>query len=90
MAASAGRVVILGLCMKDVSLPGPMFVRKELEVIGSRLHQHTVEKVVEMLDRQTIDPRPMLTDIRPLDQFASALDDLHNRAAEFIKIALRP
>ena len=90
MAASAGRVVIVGLCMKDVSLPGAMFVRKELEVIGSRLHQHTVEKVVEMLDEQTIDPRPMLTDIRPIDQFASALDDLHNRGSDFIKIALRP
>jgi len=90
MVASAGRVVILGLCTKDVPLPGAMFVRKELEVIGSRLHQHTIEKVVAMLDEQRIDPRPMLTDIRPLNDYASALDDLQNHASEFIKIALRP
>jgi L-gulonate 5-dehydrogenase len=90
MTASAGRVVILGLCQRDVPLPGAMFVRKELEVVGSRLHQNTVEEVVAMLARREIDPRPMLTDVRPLDAFQSALDDLRERPSEFVKIALRP
>jgi len=90
MAAAAGRVVILGLCQRDVSLPGAMFVRKELEVIGSRLHQDTIEQVVGILARQEIDPRPMLSDIRPLDACPSALDDLRNRPGEFVKIVLRP
>jgi threonine dehydrogenase-like Zn-dependent dehydrogenase len=67
-----------------------MFVRKELEVVGSRLHQDTVEEVVGMLARREIDPRPMLTDVRPLDAFQSALDDLRERPSEFVKIALRP
>jgi L-gulonate 5-dehydrogenase len=88
--ASAGRVVILGLCQKDVPLPGAMFVRKELEVVGSRLHQNTVEQVVGMLARREIDPRPILTDIRPLSAFQSALDDLRERPSEFVKVALRP
>lgn len=90
MVASAGRVVILGLCQSDVSLPGAMFVRKELEVVGSRLHQNTVQQVVSMLANGEIDPRPMLTDIRPLDDYASALDDLRHRGSEFIKIVLTP
>jgi L-gulonate 5-dehydrogenase len=90
MVASAGRVVILGLCQGDVSLPGAMFVRKELEVIGSRLHQNTVQQVVAMLASGEIDPQPMLTDVRPLGDYASALDDLQHRGSDFIKIALRP
>jgi L-gulonate 5-dehydrogenase len=90
MVASAGRVVIVGLCQKDVSLPGPMFVRKELEVIGSRLHQNTVQQVIAMLAAGEIDPQPMLNDVRPLDDYASALDDLQHRGSDFIKIALRP
>jgi L-gulonate 5-dehydrogenase len=90
MAAPAGRVVILGLCQKDVPLPGAMFVRKELEVVGSRLHRNTIQQVIATLARGDIDPRPMLTDIRPLDQFQSAFDDLRERPSAFVKIALRP
>jgi len=89
MAAPAGRVVILGLCQKDVPLPGAMFVRKELEVVGSRLHQNTVQQVVAMLARGDLDPRPMLSDIRPLEAYQSALADLHERPGTFVKIALR-
>jgi len=90
MAASAGRVVILGLCMKDVTLPAAMFVRKELEVVGSRLHQHTVQRVLEMLAEGEVDPRPMLTEVRPLSEFQAVLDDLQARPSEFIKVGLRP
>ncbi len=90
MAASAGRAVILGLCAKDVVLPGAMFVRKELEVVGSRLHQNTVEKTLAMLAREEIDPAPMLTEIRPMDAYETALTDLQERPADFIKIGLRP
>ena len=90
MTASAGRAVILGLCAKDVVLPGAMFVRKELEVVGSRLHQNTVEKTVAMLAGGTIDPRPMLTEIRPMSAYESALIDLQERPAEFVKIGLKP
>ena len=90
MAAPAGRVVILGLCQKDVPLPGAMFVRKELEVVGSRLHQDTIEQVVAMLAEGKLDPSPMLTDIRPLADFQSALDDLRERPGAFMKIVLLP
>jgi 2-desacetyl-2-hydroxyethyl bacteriochlorophyllide A dehydrogenase len=89
MAAPAGRVVILGLCREDVALPGAMFVRKELEVIGSRLHRNTVQQVVALLAEGALDPGRLLTDIRPLADFQSALDDLRNRPSEFVKIALR-
>jgi len=90
MAAPAGRVVILGLCREDVPLPGAMFVRKELEVVGSRLHRNTVQQVVAMLAEGRLDPRPMLTGIRPFAEFQSALDDLRERPGEFVKIILRP
>ena len=89
MAAPAGRVVILGLCQKDVPLPGAMFVRKELDVVGSRLHQNTIQQVVALLARGEVDPHPMLSDIRPLEAFQSALDDLRDRPSDFVKIALR-
>jgi len=90
MAGPTGRVVILGLCQKDVCLPGSMFVRKELEVVGSRLHQNTIEQVVALLSTGALDPRPLLSDIRPLASFQSALDDLDQRPARFLKIALQP
>jgi threonine dehydrogenase-like Zn-dependent dehydrogenase len=73
-----------------VPLPGALFVRKELEVIGSRLHQNTVERVVTMLAQGEVDPRPVLTEVRPLEEFQGALDDLEARPSEFVKIALRP
>jgi threonine dehydrogenase-like Zn-dependent dehydrogenase len=72
-----------------VALPGAMFVRKELEVIGSRLHRNTVQQVVALLAEGALDPGRLLTDIRPLADFQSALDDLRNRPSEFVKIALR-
>jgi threonine dehydrogenase-like Zn-dependent dehydrogenase len=90
MTAPAGRVVILGLCQQEVSLPGAMFVRKELEVFGSRLHQNTVEQVVAMLAGGEISPAALLTEIRPLAAYQSALDDLAEHPERFVKIALRP
>lgn len=85
-----GRVVILGLCQQEVTLSGSSFVRKELEVVGSRLHHNTIQQVLEMLARGDIQPAALLSEVRPLAAYQSAFTDLQHNPGSFVKIALRP
>jgi len=72
LASNAGRVVILGLCSHEVSLPGSVFVRKELDVLGSRLHGGSLPAAVALLAEGAVEPRPLLSGEVPLAEGAQA------------------
>jgi len=74
MVCAAGRVVILGLCTDEVPLPGSVFVRKELDVLGSRLHGGSLAEVVGLLAEGTVDPRPLLSAEYPLADGVEAFE----------------
>jgi L-gulonate 5-dehydrogenase len=90
LVAAAGRVVQLGLCSEPICFPGNLFVKKELDWLGSRLHGGTVPEAVRLLATGAIEPLPLITHRMRLDQVEEAFRLMGEHPDEVVKIVLRP
>jgi L-gulonate 5-dehydrogenase len=90
LVAPAGRVVQLGLCSDPICFPGNLFVKKELEWLGSRLHGGTLPEAVRLLAEDVIAPLPLITHRMGLKQAETALRLMAERPDEALKVVLRP
>ena len=90
VVAASGRVVQLGLCRDEVCFPGSVFVRKELDWLGSRLHTGTVPQAVALIASGAVDPRPLISHRMRLEETGAALRLMAERPQEVTKIVLRP
>lgn len=90
LVAPAGRVVQLGLCSQPICFPGNIFVKKEMDWLGSRLHGGTMPEAIRLLAAGTINPQPLITHRLPLAALPQALPLLAKQPQEAIKIILRP
>ena len=90
LVAAAGRVVQLGLCSEPICFPGNLFVKKELDWLGSRLHGGTIPVAVRLLAAGTIRPLPLITHRMRLDQAEAALQLMAQRPEEVVKVVLKP
>jgi L-gulonate 5-dehydrogenase len=89
LVAASGRVVLLGLCSAEVTIPGAVMVRKELDFIGSRLHGGTMPQALELLASGSVDPLPLVTHRIALDEAESALRLMGERPGEIMKALVR-
>ena len=88
LAGAAGRVVVLGFWPSDISIEGPSIVRKELEIIGSRLHCGTVQETVAQVAAGLIDPTVLISMIKELDEGAQVFEALARDKSTF-KVLLK-
>lgn len=61
LVSPGGRIVILGLCPDSVPLPVTLLVRKETELIASRLNAGRFPDVIGMLIDGRLAPAPVIT-----------------------------
>lgn len=61
LVAAGGRVVLLGLISREVTLPGAVMVRKELDFLGSRLHGGTIPQAVALIASGKVDVSGLIT-----------------------------
>ena len=61
LVVAGGRVVQLGLISGDVTIPGNVLVRKELDFLGSRLHGGTVPEACRLLASGQLDAKQLIT-----------------------------
>lgn len=81
VVAYAGRIVVVGISMHEVSLPIPLFTRKELTILGSRNNAGVFGQAVDLVRRQGERLRVLITQRYPLTQAPEAIDfALHNPA----------
>jgi L-gulonate 5-dehydrogenase len=73
LVASAGRVVIVGLSMQDVSLPVIDFTRKEMTILGSRNNAGLFGEAVALVGRHREKLMNMITHRFPLEDLPEAL-----------------
>lgn len=57
--SSAGRVAVIGITQKEVAVPVPLLVRKELDIIASRNSREQFPRVVPLVESARIDPAPL-------------------------------
>jgi L-gulonate 5-dehydrogenase len=73
LVASAGRVVVIGLSDKEVSLPIIDFTRKELTILGSRNNAGHFGEAVDLVRRHRQRVATMITHSFPLDETPVAI-----------------
>lgn len=85
-AAFAGRVVYIGYAKEEISFNTADFVRKELDILGSRNALRVFPSVIEMLQQRQRPFAEMISRVYPFAQTGTAFDDWNASPAEFTKI----
>ena len=86
--AFAGRIVIVGISVQEVSLPIPEFTRKELTILGSRNNAGVFGQALDLVRRHGERLRTLVTQRYPLDRAPEAIDFVLHHPAEAEKVLL--
>lgn len=87
-AAFAGRVVYVGYAKKETTYDTTHFVRKELDIIGSRNALRVFPAVIKMIEQHQFPFTNLISKIYPFDQTAQALADWDRSPAQFTKVLI--
>ncbi len=89
LVASSGRIVIIGLSNKEVSLPVVEFTRKELTILGSRNNAGIFGEAVKLVQRNRDRVRLLITHYFPLEETPQALQFALEHPAEAEKVMIQ-
>jgi threonine dehydrogenase-like Zn-dependent dehydrogenase len=84
----AGRVVYVGYAKKDVTYDTTSFVRKELDILGSRNALRVFPAVIKMLAGRQFPFTDLISATYPFTQAATALSDWNQNPGRFTKILI--
>jgi threonine dehydrogenase-like Zn-dependent dehydrogenase len=87
-AASAGRVVYVGYAREQVCYDTTLFVRKELDILGSRNALRVFPAVIKMLEKRQQPFEDLITKIYPFAQTEQAFRDWDAAPGKFAKILI--
>jgi 2-desacetyl-2-hydroxyethyl bacteriochlorophyllide A dehydrogenase len=87
-AAFAGRVVYIGYAKQEVSYDTSLFVRKELDIMGSRNALHVFPAVIKMLEKRQFPFADLITQVYPFAETAQAFHDWDAAPDKFTKILI--
>ncbi|MGF2614623.1 zinc-binding alcohol dehydrogenase family protein [Rossellomorea vietnamensis] len=88
IVSAAGRVVVLGFDERPSSISQLPITKKEVTITGSRLQTEQFPRVIEMLNKKTIDPAGMVTQDFPLDQITEAIQLIETNPEEVRKVVI--
>jgi L-iditol 2-dehydrogenase len=90
MTKKGGRVVMNGFPPGPVELPITQIVLDEKDLLGVRADPNTCEEAISLISNGTIQIKPMITHVFPLDQFERALKVFSERLDGAIKVIVKP
>lgn len=90
LVSAAGRVVVLGVIAEDVALPASMFIRKELDFLGSRMNANLFPDIIRRISEGKLRPEPMMTHTFPFDDVIGAFELASKGPDEAVKILVKP
>jgi L-gulonate 5-dehydrogenase len=91
MVSSAGRVVVVGISDKEVSLNIGWFTQKEIDVLGTSVcTAEQFAEAVAIVGRQREVVEPLITQQFALDEAPAAIDFAMRNPAEVMKVVVRP
>lgn len=86
--AFAGRVVYIGYAKSDILFNTSLFVKKELNICGSRNVLYEFNPVVKMLEDKFISADALITKVYPMEETGIALEHWRDNPTEIIKILI--
>ena len=87
-ACYAGRVVYVGYAKEDVCYDTTDFVRKELDIRGSRNALRVFPAVIQMLEKRQQPFAELISRVYPFDETGQALADWDAGSGKFTKILI--
>jgi alcohol dehydrogenase, propanol-preferring len=92
MVVSGGRVVIAGLGPEPITVQPPtVFVRKEISLLGSYgFTKATIEQLIKLAATGQLDLASSVTHTFSLEQAHDALEALHNKHDDPVRIVITP
>lgn len=84
----AGRVVYVGYAKKEVTYDTTLFVRKELDIMGSRNALRVFPAVIKMLAKRQQPFTDLISRVYPFAETAAALHDWDMAPGQFTKILI--
>jgi threonine dehydrogenase-like Zn-dependent dehydrogenase len=87
--AFAGRVVYVGYAKKETCYDTTHFVRKELDILGSRNALRVFPSVIKMLEMRQQPSADLITRIYPFEEAAQAFRDWDASPGKFTKILIQ-
>ncbi len=85
----AGRVVYIGYAKQEVCFDTTEFVRKELDIRGSRNALRVFPSVIQMLEQRAYPFSELISRVYPLEQTAQALADWNAAPGDYAKILIQ-
>jgi len=86
-----GTVVFVGLHDNEVTIPGNVIVRNEIEIKGSFSYtDEDFQRAVNILEANLVNPREGWVDVRSLDKGQESFEEIADLKTQYIKIMLTP
>ncbi|SNS73846.1 L-gulonate 5-dehydrogenase [Anaerovirgula multivorans] len=89
LAASAGRVILLGFTDTPSKIAQLEITKKELDVKGSRLHSNKFPEVIEWFNNREIDPKMLISNVYNFSDIMKAIEQVENNPIETYKVILK-
>ncbi|AOY76087.1 zinc-binding alcohol dehydrogenase family protein [Clostridium formicaceticum] len=89
LAASAGRVILLGFTDTPSQIAQLEITKKELDVKGSRLHSNKFPEVIEWFNKKEIDPKILISNVYNFSDIMKAIEQVENNPIETYKVILK-
>jgi len=74
LVAYAGRIVVIGHSKGELSLPGELIVRKEIDLLGSRNSRDAFPEVISLVSQGKVDMRPLVSHRLPFSEAIEAFE----------------
>lgn len=88
LTAPTGRVVALGLSADELKFPQSAISRKELELVGSRMHSNRFPEAIGWISEGKVQTGPMVTHSFPFTQAQAAFDLIEKSPETTCKVLL--
>ena len=88
-ASQAGRLVVLGFSSSPVGIAPIEIMRRELEVIGTRLNNERMPEAISWLGEGKIRPEKLISSVYPLERVKEAFDFITDNPEKTMKVVLK-
>jgi L-gulonate 5-dehydrogenase len=89
MASPAARIVNLGFTSQPSQIAELPITKKELEIIGSRLHNNKFPEVIGWLERKEVQAKPLVSHAFDFIDVQEAIELMEKKPEETCKVILR-
>ncbi|MGI6189194.1 MAG: zinc-binding alcohol dehydrogenase family protein [Clostridiales bacterium] len=88
LVSQAGRIVVLGYPRETARITPLDIMRRELDIIGSRLNRNMFPEVIEWIKAKEIEPSSIISHVFPMEKVREAIEMYDSEPEKTCKIVL--